>query len=177
MAGKIISLISKAIIILTALAFSQFPAFENSYTQRLAGHVDELRYQIELIQEIAKQSGKTLDEFINKFIASSDEDFHRQGKLMHDEKERLIALESAIYSLSNASAFSRPFVFLIHGDPVIAKAAFKQFRFSLPLTLEGLGWAVIGAFAGYLIFTLLSKVFRLIGFKMGRPAAHHQVEL
>lgn len=165
MATKLSYLITRAVIILTALLFSQFPAFENSYSQRLAGHLDELRYQVELMQEVAKRSGKTLDEFIGKFIASSDEDFQRQGQLMHGEKVRLIAMENAVFNFENASPFTRPFVFALNTDPVIVKAAFKQFRVSLPLTLEGLIWAVIGAFVGYLIMLIFANFFRRIRFK------------
>lgn len=157
MAGKIYTFLSRAVIILTALAFSQFPAFENSYKQRLGGHVDELRYQVEQMEGAAKLSGKTLDELIAKFMANADEDFRRLGELMHAAKMRLTSLENALFSLNGASPLSRPFLFFFHSDAVIMKSAYQKFRLSLPLSIEGLIWAVIGAFCGYFIFLLCAK--------------------
>lgn len=163
MAGKFNNLISKVVVILSAFLFSQFPAFENSYVQRLSGHVDELRYQVELMQENARQSGKTLDELITKFISNPDDDFQRQGTVMNRTKERLISLENALFNLDKASTLTRPFVFFLNIDPVIARSAFQKFRFSLPLTLEGLIWGVFGAFVGYFVFVLAARAIGWIG--------------
>ncbi|CRX38075.1 DUF2937 family protein [Estrella lausannensis] len=162
MAIRVSSVLSKVSILLFAVLLSQFPAYENSYEQRLSGHVDELRYHIDSMKETARQSGKTLDEFIAKFQASQDPDFHRQGVLMNGMQTRLIRLESALYNLDSATLFSKPFLFMIHFDKAIAKATLKKYHFALPLTFEGVCWAVIGAFIGYFFFRFSMKVSKVL---------------
>ena len=157
MKEKIYHILKIVIIILSVFLFSQFPAFANSYLQRLSGHVDELRYQTVLMEENASLSGKTLDEFIGKFIRNIDEDFQRQGHTMNLLKERLKSLENARFNLEKASVLTRPFIFFLNVDPVIAKATFHQFSFSVPLTLEGFIWAVLGVLIGYFVFIFFCK--------------------
>jgi len=148
--------VKRIFIVLMALAFSQFPAFENSYSQNLAGHVDELRYQMDQIEEIATRSGKTVDEFIHKFESNSDADFQRLGTWMRELRARLIALENAQFNLEKASRVARPFVFMLYSDKIIAKSAFQKYRFSVPISVEGVVWAVLGAFVGYLVFSVFA---------------------
>lgn len=160
MAVNVQSVLSKVSILLFAILLSQFPAFENSYEQRLSGHVDELRYHIDSMKETARLSGKTLDEFVAKFQASQDPDFHRQGVLMAAMQTRLIRLESALVNLDSSTLLSRPFLFMIYFDKAIAKSTFKKYHFSLPLSFEGVCWAVIGAFIGYFFFCVTLKLFK-----------------
>lgn len=159
------SVLSKASILLFAILLSQFPAYENSYEQRLSGHVDELRYHIDSMKETARLSGKTLDEFVAKFQASQDPDFHRQGVLMAGMQTRLLRLESALVNLDSATLLSRPFIFMLYFDKAIAKATLKKYHFALPLSFEGVCWAVIGAFIGYFFYQLLLKAFKIVSNK------------
>lgn len=162
MAINIQSVLSKMFILLFAVLLSQFPAYENSYEQRLSGHVEELRYHIDSMKEIARLSGKTLDEFVAKFQASQDPDFHRQGVLMAAMQTRLIRLENTLVNLDSSTLLSRPFLFMISFDRAIAKSTFKKYHFSLPLSFEGVCWAAIGAFIGYFFFRLALKVFETL---------------
>jgi hypothetical protein len=65
--------------VIGAFVASQIPEFIQQYTQRLAGHVNELYRLLNQMRQVASYSNKTLDQYIQKFITSSDPDFARQG--------------------------------------------------------------------------------------------------
>ena len=106
-----------------ALVFLQAPLFIQQYKQQLSGHVSELQLQVEVMRQTAMQSGKTLDQFTNKFIDNSDPDFSRQGEIMKNMVDRWHQLSDAFTALNNASILTKPFAFLSHFNLTIAKEA------------------------------------------------------
>lgn len=146
-----------------ALLFIQFPVFMEQYMMHLAGRVDELQYQVLLMREAATQSGKTLNEFINKFIASGDPDFTRQGDIMQGMVQRLTSFSESLTSLINANFLTRPFKFLFHLDWSIAKSTLTTFKVGFFLTFESLIYGLIGVVVGYYVYQIISHFFRRIG--------------
>lgn len=151
-------LLDRIFVVLGALLLSQVPLFIQQYQQHLAGHVAELQYQIDAMEEIAGKTGKTLNEFIQKFISSSDLDFSAQGRLMSAMVERFTQLSEALTSLENASILTKPFIFLAHSKYMIVNETWHSFELGLTFTFEGLVYALVGMCLGYFIYLGISKM-------------------
>lgn len=148
--------------VLGALVFLQLPLVIQQYQMRLAGHVAELRYQVYLLKETALQSGKSLDEFIQKFTSSSDVDFSRQGELMQAMVTRMEEQTSALMALQQSFVLTKPWVFFYRLDFSILKSTLYSFEFGLSVTFESALYALIGAACGYYIYQLIRRLIARI---------------
>ena len=137
-------LLDRALCVIGAVAFSQFPEFMQQYLQRLGGHLDEARRQLQHFQETAAQSGLTLERLISQTGANPDAAVARLGGVMTETVTRVETLDHAQAALQGASLWSRPFVFLQHVDPAIARATWSIFKPAVPTTGEGLVYALLG---------------------------------
>ncbi|MBS4168396.1 DUF2937 family protein [Parachlamydia sp. AcF125] len=155
-------IIDRLCVVCGALLFSQIPSFIQQYSQRLAGHVAELKIQTTALAQAAHLSGKTIDQLIAKFLASGDPDFIRQGELMQHTFVRFHHLSTALAHLQESNAFSRPFIFFSQLDPAIAEGTFKDFAFGVSLTIEGGIYALGGMIIGALSYRLLSFCGRFL---------------
>lgn len=153
------ALLDRICVVIGAFIFSQIPLFMQQYRLQLAGHVAELRFQVGLMQQVALSSGKTLEQFIQKFTQSSDVDFASQGQIMSAMVSRLQTLSEGLAALNNASVLSRPYEFFIHYQQDIGRAAFESFEMGIPFTYEGLVYALVGIVVGYLFYCLLCQCF------------------
>jgi len=137
-------LLDRALCVAGAVLFSQLPEFFQQYLQRLGGHLDEARRQLEQFRRAAAQSGLTLDRLIAETSAQTDPAVARLGRILADASHRVDSLAASENALRAASAWARPFVFLRHFDPAIAHATWAVFRPAVPATLEGLAYAILG---------------------------------
>jgi hypothetical protein len=140
-----------------ALLFSQLPMFMQMYSHQLLGRVAELKLQTVIMEKAAGQTGKSLGQYIQKFLSSSDSDFRVQGKLMQGMVDRLQLLTEHLQALQNASVWERPYVFFksLHWD--VAKETLWAYVPGMTFSLEGAVYAFIGMGFGYFIFFCLSK--------------------
>jgi hypothetical protein len=141
-----------------ALIFSQLPQYLQQYTQRLGGHVVEARLQVEQLQLLAARSGKSLPQYIHKFIASHDLDFAQQGEWMQQLVDRYTELSLAWEALINATPFTRLYACLSHFQSDVAKAVLAIFQPAIPMTAEAGAYALIGAVLGWASYRFLSRL-------------------
>ncbi|CUI16805.1 conserved hypothetical protein [Candidatus Protochlamydia naegleriophila] len=151
-------ILDRLFVVMGAFIGSQIPEFMQQYTQRLAGHVSELNHLLDGLRQVAANSGKTLEEYIHKFVINGDPDFVRQGEFMQGMVSRWQELSQALTHLTESSFLGRPFVFFTELNYPIAKAAFAAYQPGLNLTLEGLSYTGIGILTGYFFYQLLSKI-------------------
>jgi len=137
-------LLDRALCVIGTVIFSQIPEFMQQYLQRLGGHLDEARRQLQQFQQTAAQSGLTLDRLISQTAANADPAVTKLGGVMSEAMTRVENLEAAQAAIQHASLWSRPFVFLRHADPAIARATWTIFKPAVPTTLEGLVYALCG---------------------------------
>ncbi len=137
-------LIDRLLCVLGAVLFSQLPEFMQQYLQRLGGHLDEARRQLDQFREVAAKSGLTLDQLVARSQANPEEAVARLGRLMQDTVARVDALAGAEAAIRHASILTRPFVFLRHVDLAIARGTWSIFKPAVPTTLEGLLYAGLG---------------------------------
>lgn len=148
-------LLDRLFAVAGALIFSQIPLFIQQYTQRLAGHVAELKLQVAQLMHAASFSGKTLEQLIAKFLASGDPDFVRQGEMMQQTVWRYDHLNTALQHLETSTSLSRSFVFLHQFDWKIAQGTLDSYAFGIVLNWEGGIYIVIGILSGILLYRFL----------------------
>lgn len=141
-----------------AIVLCQLPALISQYALLLSGHFSECKIQVAGLELIAQKTGKTLSEYIKKFAESGDRDTQSLGEWMNGLLARLSELSSAHNALSEASVWTKPFVFAVHVDMSLLKETTHQFTPSLPVSIEGLLYAFIGMFLGVGLFYLLKKL-------------------
>ena len=140
-------LVDRALCVTGAILFSQLPEFFQQYLQRLGGHLDEARRQLDQFRQTASQSGMTLERLIADASGQADPALARLGHVVADTAHRVDTLAAAESALREASAWTRPFVFLGHFDPAIAHATWAVFRPAVPTTAEGAAYALLGMVA------------------------------
>ncbi|HEY1765145.1 MAG TPA: DUF2937 family protein [Opitutaceae bacterium] len=153
----------RVLCVLGALTFSQLPEFMQQYLQRLEGHLDEARLQLEHFKQAAAQSGMTLDQMISGAAHNPDPSMGRMGAVVRDLSARVDRLAAADTALRGADVWHRPVVFATHLDPEIARATWSIYHPVLPTSAEGLGYAVVG----------LVLILALYHFCVRRPIARH----
>lgn len=137
-------LLDRALCVLGAVLFSQAPEFMQQYLQRLGGHLDEARRQLQQFQNAAQSSGLSLDELIHRTTTNAEPAVAKLGGVMTDTVARVDTLAAAQAALLDASLWTRPLVFLQHLDLSIARATGAVFKPAVPTTLEGLVYALLG---------------------------------
>jgi hypothetical protein len=137
--------------ILGAFSFSQIPMYIQSYFLQLYGHLAELQYQIEQMRIAAMQNGKTLEQFIQKFVTSSDPDYKAEGELMNSMVERSDTFAQNLYALQKANLWEQPVIFFKTADWSIAQATLDTYEVGLPLNVDGGLFAFIGLVLGYIV--------------------------
>lgn len=151
-------LLDRLLCVLGAVSFSQGPEFIQQYLQRLGGHVDEARRQVSQYEQVAGQSGLSLDQFIAQTNANQDAAVAKLGTVMSDANTRLQHLEATQNAIAQSSLFERPFVFLRNVDTEIAQSTWAIFKPAVPTTAEGLAYAIIGML---LLLGVYHALFRL----------------
>lgn len=154
-------ILDRVFAVIGALLFLQAPMFMMQYVHNLAGHVAELQLQMELMRKTAASTGKTLEQYVSKFMSNSDPDFSKQGEIMQGMIDRWENLSSGLHSLMSSNVFARPFVFMYHFDYSVAKDTYSHFQFGLTFSLEGIVYSMIGLVIGYFIFRLLALIASL----------------
>ena len=155
--------------VMGAFLMCQFPQFYEQYLQRAMGHLEELNHQIELMRQSASLTGKTLEEYIKKFLANSDLDILHQGALMEKMTARAKEVSEGVIAMSQAEIWTRPFTFLAHVQSDIATSSLAHFQPGLTFNIEGLVYALIGIFLGYCIFHLIIALIAAFFRALARP--------
>jgi hypothetical protein len=162
-------LIDRLLCILGAVLFSQGPEFMQQYLQRLGGHLQEAQRQLGLFRQAATQSGQTLERFIIETRTNANAGVAHLSSVMSDAVDRTASLQTAHDALTHSSLWTRPFVFLQHIDPAIARATWAAYLPAVPTTLEGLLYAMAGMLACLLIYHVGIK--GLLGLLLRKPAS------
>ena len=138
------TLIDRILCVTGAVLFSQFPEFVQQYLQRLGGHLDEARHQLDQFKDAAAKTGSTLDQLIANANANPNPSMAKLGAVIVETQSRVQTLTADSQAIHDAAIWERPFVFFKHMDPQIAHATASIFRPAVPTTLEGLIYAGIG---------------------------------
>lgn len=164
------SLLDRILCIVGAVLFSQGPEFMQQYLQRLGGHLDEARRQLDVFHKTAQQAGLSLDQFISQTAANTDPAVAKLGGVMTAAAERVSFLESAHDALLHSALWQRPFVFVRHLDFEIARATGAVFKPAVPTTVEGVAYALTGMLVALTLYHVLLKRLLRLCTPQGTPA-------
>lgn len=151
----------RSISAVCALICIQIPSFFVQYMQRLSGHIQELQRQLSTLRHLAEGSGRTLTQYIEKFLHQSDHDFSGQGLWMQGLVQRHSGLSQSWQALQEADAWHRPFVFLSEMDRNIAFGTMGEFQPAIAMSIEGLLYAFIGVLIGSFFVFCIRGMWRL----------------
>jgi hypothetical protein len=155
--SSLASLVDRLCAVAGAFICSQIPEFMQQYIQRLSGHVDELHRLLNQMRQVAAYSNKNLEQYIDKFISSSDSDYVHQGEFIQGMLSRWEDLHHALFHITNSSMWVRPYAFLREFQYDIAHSTFVSFQPGISLSAEGLCYAGGGILIGWAFYQIVSK--------------------
>lgn len=141
--------LDRVLAVVLAIAAAQAPVYLDQYTHVLAGVRLEAatRYE-ELVREAgALQLG--VETFVQRHEQNADPVFQASGRIHRTTLERYRRFETSYRALTEASAWRRAVVLARQFDPDIHAAV--RFAPGLPLSTEGLAYAVAGVLLAGLI--------------------------
>jgi len=153
------------------LAASQFPEYAQQYTQRLGGAVDELRAITTGFDSAAAAAGLTRQQAIAHYNASPDSFLKGQGGSMAATFARYDQLSAMLAEVKGDGPIDRLRHVDDYFDTDIARRTIDNFKPALPVTEEGLLYALAGLIVGYILtsalYSLLMLPFRLLFGRLG----------
>lgn len=144
-----------------ALGFSQFPEYAQQYEQRLGGAVNELSIVVADFDRDAQRFGLSRDEALKRYEVSPDDFLSARGVSMERTLKRYVELGGALQDLQNAGPLERLLHLGDYLDSEIGSQALAAYEPAVPVTAEGLTWAIGGFGLGYLILSTLLSAFTL----------------
>jgi hypothetical protein len=133
---------------LMAVGASQAPEFAQQYAQRLGGAVDELRSIVRVFDADAQRNGLTRADGLARLESSADRFTQERGQAQRRIIARFDRLEAQKAAMAAPDVTSRVFAMVGNYDGEIGKGAMRDYRPALPLTAEGLFFALIGFLGG-----------------------------
>ncbi|EAQ02773.1 hypothetical protein OB2597_15365 [Pseudooceanicola batsensis HTCC2597] len=143
-----------------AAGLSQFPEFSQQYTQRLAGAVDELTRVVEDFDRSAAAEGLTRGEALQAMTGTAFVERRRAD--MARTIARHAALSADLDALRGAGPFTRAYHLAHIDDREIARRTAADYRPALPLTFEGIVFALAGFVLGLLVLGLAQEMLRIL---------------
>ncbi len=139
-----------------AVAASQAPEFAQQYAQRLGGAVDELKSVVEAFDRDAGKTGLSREDGLLRLERAGDQFLVTRGQSMRITTERFETLLSQKEAMTAPDVVTRVGAMVKQLDPAIARKAMEDFKPAVPLTLEGLFFALLGFLAGAITTGILA---------------------
>lgn len=158
--GKSLDRVLFACIFISAV---QLPEFIQQYSQRLAGHLDEAKYQLIKFQDIADLHYQgNLSQLISQYQLNSDPAIKATGQVVADLMERIALLTNQVHHLFSPDYLAKLYYFFRHFDPEIGQATLHDYQLSIPLEQNAL---FTGLFVAISLSLLASASKSALGFR------------
>ena len=132
-----------------AIGGSQIPEFISQYANILYGHVKEAAHNVAGWKTIAdKAVGGSIDKLVDIYHSSPVNAIVETGKKCASDVFRYDWLKDAYDSIAHSSIITKPFEFVTHLDFGIVKETLSNYVPSIPLSVEGAVYSVLGLGAG-----------------------------
>lgn len=142
-----------------AAGLSQFPEYSQQYTQRLGGAVDELAQVVARFDADVDSVGLTRETALEQ-LARGGEFGAARAKSLTETLSRYERLSADLAAIEDAGPFMRARLAPHLTDPQIARRAWEAYRPAMPLTFEGVVFAVVGFLAGAALVGLPGRAVR-----------------
>jgi len=125
----------------------QAPEFMQQYIQRLSGHLDEAKFQLQQFQSIADlQFNGDLALLIERYKINSDHAIVQTGEIVNNMVIRVDTFELQLSQLQHHDYATQLYHFVQQLDLPMAKATLIDFQLAVPLEVGALSTGVIFAF-------------------------------
>ncbi len=160
---KLIStLFDRIIFTLSFILGVQAPEFMQQYIQRLSGHLDEAKFQLQQFQSIADlQFNGDLVLLIERYKINSDNAIVQTGEIISSMVKRVDDFELQLSQLQHADYASQLYHFVQQIDLPMAKATLTDFQLAVPLEVGALSTGVIFAFTIVLMQASVFGLFKI----------------
>jgi hypothetical protein len=136
---------------LMAAGASQAPEFAQQYNQRLGGAVDELRAIVRQFDADANRNGLNREQGLQRIERAPDAFIAARGEAQRQVISRFERLDAQKAAMDAPDVWTRVLAMVRNYDAEIGRRAMGDFRPAMPLTAEGLFFALIGFAAGVLL--------------------------
>jgi hypothetical protein len=167
MIRRVVSMFSGGIM--AALA-SQAPEFAQQYNQRLGGAVDELRAVVQQFDADAQRNGLNRQQGLTRLQTAPDGFIAARGEAERRTIARFEALTAQKAAMDAPDVWTRVTAMVRTYDTDIGRRAMGDFRPAVPLTAEGLFFALVGFVGG-------ATVVGIAALPMGRRKARGSTPL
>jgi hypothetical protein len=150
------------------LTLSQVPEFAQQYAQRLGGAVDELAIITARFDAAAAEAGLSRPEAFVRYRDAGDRFIAGQGEDMEVTFVRYEQLKDQLATIENASTAELLLSFGAYFDGEIASRAMQAYEPAVPVTAEGVFFALGGTLLGYGVISLIMAAARRL-FRRRRP--------
>src|SRR5258708_24641538 len=148
-------LMDRVLLVSAVIAGGLVREFIAQYRQRLGGRLDQARLDLEPWQKIADQYYQGhIEPLIQYHLNSGDPTFRSEGAVIRALVTAVQQLQLAVDALQG-SLFHQVGYLALHADIELARATFSDWVPSFALSAEGLSFALLFAFAIWLLFHAL----------------------
>jgi len=139
----------------------QAPEFMQQYIQRLSGHLDEAKFQLQQFQSIADlQFNGDLTLMLERYQKNSDTAIVETGKVISAMVERVSGFEFQLSQLQTSDYTNQLYYFIHQIDIPMAKATLNNFQLAVPLTIGALSTGVTFAFIILILQLFLTTILK-----------------
>ena len=139
----------------------QVPGFIGQYTQRLAGHLDEAKYQLGNYQVIADQHYQgDLLLLIKRYQSNSDAGIRASGNVVLDLVERITNLSDQVAHLLTSDYLTMIYYFSADIELPIARATLRDYQLSMPLEMNAIVTGLVFAVFASIIVHFVGGLWR-----------------
>ena len=155
------TLIDRCLFTISFIFGVQLPEFIVQYTQRLSGHINEARFQLQqgdLVMMVKRYQGNTETSIVET------------GNLIIALQERIILLEQHLANMTQAELTKRLYAFVTEYDFAMAQATIQQFQLAIPLNYAALTTGIIIA----LILLAIDKTIIALMKRLYKKSNHNK---
>lgn len=143
-----------------AAGVSQFPEYSQQYVQRLGGAVDELsRFMTDFDADAAGLDLSREAALVD--LATGGEMGQARAETMVRTIERHDRLAHDLEQMQGLGPFSRAKYAARFTDGELAGRVWENYKPAMPVTFEGISFAVVGFLGGLMLFSALISLLRL----------------
>lgn len=143
-----------------AAGVSQFPEYSQQYIQRLGGAVDELLRFMDDFDKDAASLDLSRDAALVDLAQGGQMGAARANSMVRTI-DRHARLSSDLADMQNLGPFSRARYATRFTDPELAGRVWENYKPAMPVTFEGIIFAVIGFLGGLALLSGLIYLLRL----------------
>jgi hypothetical protein len=145
-------LLDRVLLIAAFIAGGLVPGFIAQYRQRLGGRLDQAELDLAPWQKLADQFHHgDLQQLIQHNLASTDATFEAEGHAIQQLLATVHSLQAAVEAL-HTNLFAQAAYLVVHADPGLLRATWRDFVPTFALSGEGLAFAGLFALGVWLIF-------------------------